>query len=124
MYKTVLTGVVLALIFVAFIGQAMTFSASIPCETLVDADYANNSDLENHQAESLLEADSITDCCGIECCDVDCTCVANACSPFAYFSTEVDPARAVALNEGVYIQQFKQPNSIFTSLYRPPIFTS
>ncbi len=124
MYKTVLTGLVLALIFVAFIGQAMTFSASIPCEASVDARYANNSGFENHQAESLLETDSITDCCGIECCDVDCTCVANACSPVVYFKTEVDPARAVALNEGVYIQQFKQPNSIFSSLFRPPIFTS
>jgi hypothetical protein len=124
MFKAVSKVLVIVVLLVSFIGQAMAFNTSMSCETSVVAHNTNHSELVSHYDSNPFEADSTEDCCGIECCDVDCTCITNACSPFAYFVTDTDPAKAVVLSEAVFFQQPKQPKSISTSLYRPPIFTS
>lgn len=124
MFKAVLRMLVIAVMLVAFVGQALAFNASISCETSVDFLSPNFSELVKHYDSNPIDTDSPEDCCGIECCAVDCTCIANACSSFVYFNTEVDSTKTVALSEVVYLQQFEQPKSISTLLYRPPIFTS
>ncbi len=121
MFKTVLKVLVLAVMLVAFVGQAMAFNTSMPCETSVDSH--DNIDLANHYDSNHLETDKTEDCCGIACCDVGCTCIGNACSSFIYFHTEVNSAKTAALSDVLYIQQAEQPKSISTLLYRPPIFT-
>ena len=124
MFKAVSRVLVIAVMLVAFVGQTLAFNASMSCETSVDSLSPNFSELVKHYDSKPIDTDSPEDCCGIECCAVDCSCIANACSSFVYFNTEVDSTKTVALSEVVYLQQFEQPKSISTLLYRPPIFTS
>jgi len=124
MFKTVTKVFVIAVMLVSFVGQAISFNTSMPCETSVDALSPNVSELVKHNDSNSIDTDSPEDCCGIECCDLDCMCIVNACSSVEYFSIEVNSTKAAASSEVVYLQQFKQANSISTLRYRPPIFTS
>ncbi|ASP46433.1 hypothetical protein [Cognaticolwellia beringensis] len=124
MFRAISRVLLIALIFVAFVGQAITFNTSMSCETSVDSLSPNFSELVKHYDLSTINTDNSEDCCGIECCDVGCTCIANACSSFAYFNIEIVSTKATALSETLFIQQSEQPKSISTLLYRPPIFIS
>jgi hypothetical protein len=124
MFKAVSRVLAIAVILVAFVGQAIAFNTSMPCETSADSLNPNVSELIKHYDSNPIDTDSPEGCCGIECCSVDCNCIANACSSFVYFNTEVGSTKTAALSEVTYIQQSEQPKSIATLLYRPPIFTS
>jgi len=124
MFKAVSRVFVIAVMLVAFVGQAITFNSSMPCETSVDTLSPSFNERVKHNDSNSIDTDSPEDCCGIECCDLDCMCIANACSSVEYFSIEVDSTKTAASSEVVYLQQFKQANSISTLRYRPPIFTS
>ena len=123
MFKAVSRVLVIAVMLVAFVGQAIAFNTSMPCETSVDSVSSNFSELVKHHDSNSIETDSPEDCCGIECCSADC-CIASACSSFVYFNTDLDSTKTAALSEVVFMQQSEQPKSISTLLYRPPIFTS
>ncbi|MBA6231699.1 MULTISPECIES: hypothetical protein [unclassified Colwellia] len=122
MYKVFSKVLVIALMLVAFTGQAVAFNTAMPCETLVDSLSPNISEPVNYNDSNLLNNNSSKDCCGIECCNMDCTCIANACSSFVYFNTDVDATKTATLTDVAYIPQPKQPIYIGTLLYRPPIF--
>jgi len=124
MFKAVSRVLVWAVILVAFIGQAMTFNASMPCETSVESHYTSLNELVNNYDSNSIDTDNQEDCCGIECCSINCACIGNACASFVYFNAEVDSTKSALLSEAVYIQQSEQPKSILTLRYRPPIFTS
>jgi hypothetical protein len=124
MFKAVSRVLIIAMMLVAFVGQAVAFNTSISCETSVDSLSPTFSELVKHYDLSTVDTDSPKDCCGIECCGVNCTCIANACSSSVYFNTVVDPTKTAALSEIIYMQDSEQPKSISTLLYRPPIFTS
>jgi len=124
MFKEVSRVLVIAIMLIAFVGQAIAFNTSMSCETYVDSLSPNVSELIKHYDLKPMDTDNTEDCCGIECCGVDCTCIANACSSFVYFNTEVDSTKTADLSDVVFMQQFEQPKSIATLLYRPPIFTS
>ncbi|MFQ3196015.1 MAG: hypothetical protein ACI9N3_002857 [Colwellia sp.] len=124
MFKVASKVLVIAVMLVAFIGQTLAFNTSMSCETLVDSSSLGFSELLMHNDSNSIDSDNSKDCCGIECCDVGCTCIANACSLFVYFNTEVESTKIVTLSEHFYKQQSAQPKSISTLLYRPPIFIS
>ncbi len=124
MLKAISRVLVMAVMLVAFIGQAMAFNTSMPCETLAESHDTSFNELANHYDSNSIDTKSQEDCCGIECCDLACTCIANACSSFVYFNSDLNSTKLVALTEVVYKQQFTQPKSIPALLYRPPIFTS
>jgi hypothetical protein len=124
MFKAVSKVSVIAVMLVAFVGQAIAFDTSMSCENSGDPLSPSFSELVKRFDSKPIDTDNQDDCCGIECCDVDCTCIANACSSLVYLNTEVDSTKTAALSEVVYMQQFEQPKSISTLLYRPPIFTS
>ncbi|TWX73943.1 hypothetical protein [Colwellia sp. C1TZA3] len=124
MLKAVSRMFVIAMMLVAFVGQAMTFNSSMSCETSVNSHSSKTSERVKHYDLSTLNTVSLEDCCGIECCDVNCTCIVNACSSSVYFNTVVNSAKIAVLAEVFYMQQSAQPKSIATLLYRPPIFTS
>jgi hypothetical protein len=124
MFKAVSRVLVIAVMLVAFVGQAIAFNTSISCENSVDSTSPNFIELIKHFDLNPIDSDSSEDCCGIECCDLGCICIANACSSFPYFKTEIEPTKTDALSEVVFIQLFEQPKSIATLRYRPPIFTS
>jgi hypothetical protein len=124
MFKAVSRVLIIAMMLVAFVGQAMTFNTSMSCENSASFLSPNTSELVKNYDTSKIDTDSQEDCCGIECCDFGCNCVANACSSFVYFHTEVHSTKTAGLSDVVYIQQSEQPKSITTLLYRPPIFIS
>ena len=113
---------IITMILVAFIGQAIAFNTSISCENSVDSLSPHSSELVKHLGLKAIDANSPEDCCGIECCDLGCTCVANACSSFVYFNSEVHSTKTAVLSDVVHMQPLEQPKSIATLLYRPPIF--
>lgn len=115
---------IIATMLIAFVGQAIAFNTSTPCESPSDSHFDSTSKLEENHDVNPNNIDSAEDCCGIECCNVDCVCFANACSSFVYFSTETFSLSLIALSDQVYKQQSEQTNIITTLLYRPPIFTS
>ena len=124
MFKSVSRVLVLLVMLIAFVGQAAAFNSYSSCETPVDS-LSNDANAQvKHYDSSVNKIDNSEDCCGIECCDLDCTCIANTCSSFIYFNTDVNPTKTTALSEIVYVQHTEQPKIIPTLLYRPPIFTS
>lgn len=115
---------VIAVMLVAFVGQALAFNSAMPCETSGDAISLDVKELDKYLDSNQIDTDSLEDCCGIECCDLGCTCIANACSSFVYFNTEVYATKIGTLSEAINNQQSAQPKDISALLYRPPIFTS
>lgn len=98
----------------AFVGQAFAYSAmpyemSSGChESHMNMDHGDMNKSSNGQSE--------------DCCDVECICPANACSSTTVLNSSVDSTDIQILRESVAALQSKQPHSISTSLYRPPIF--
>lgn len=124
MLKAVTRVLLIAIMLVAFVGQAIAFNTSMSCETSVESLPQNVNELIKHIDHNLVDADTPEDCCGIECCTINCTCIANACSSPIYFSTIVNPTKTAAVGEVIEMLQSEQPKSISTLFYRPPIFTS
>jgi hypothetical protein len=124
MFKTVLRMFIIAMMLVAFVGQAISFNTAMSCETSENALSFDTSKQVKHYGLSKVSKANPEDCCGIECCDVNCTCIVNACSSTVYFNTVVHSAKITILAEAFYMQQFEQLKSIYPLLYRPPIFTS
>ncbi len=124
MFKAASRVLVIAVMLIAFIGQAIAFNSAMSCETL-ESSFSSNLIEQVKYNESVTSATgSSEDCCGIKCCDLDCTCVANACSSFMNVSTEVEAIKATTLNEVAGLQRLEQPKIFSTLLYRPPIFIS
>lgn len=124
MFKAVSKVFVIAMVLVAFVGQAIAYNTSLPCEPSEDSHVSGTAKASIHQNIYSIETDTSDDCCGIECCDVDCTCIANGCSSFAYFSTDLDSTKSTALYEAFYIKPTERLTAIYTLLYRPPIYIS
>ncbi|MGA4605529.1 MULTISPECIES: hypothetical protein [unclassified Pseudoalteromonas] len=107
---------VITLMLVAFVGQAFAYSA-MPCEM-------SSGSHESHMNMNMDHGDMNKSSNGQseDCCDVECICPANACSSTTVLNSSVDSTDIQILSESVAAMQSKQPHSISTSLYRPPIF--
>ena len=107
---------VITLMLVAFVGQAFAYSA-MPCEM-------SSGSHESHMNMNMDHGDMNKSSNGQseDCCDVECICPANACSSTTVLNSSVDSTDIQILSESVAALQSKQPHSISTSLYRPPIF--
>ena len=107
---------VMTLMLVAFVGQAFAYSA-MPCEM-------SSGSHESHMNMNMDHGDMNKSSNGQseDCCDVECICPANACSSTTVLNSSVDSTDIQILSESVAALQSKQPHSISTSLYRPPIF--
>jgi len=107
---------VMTLMLVAFVGQAFAYSA-MPCEM-------SSGSHESHMNMNMDHGDMNKSSNGQseDCCDVECICPANACSSTTVLNSSVDSTDIQILSESVAAMQSKQPHSISTSLYRPPIF--
>ena len=137
MLKSVSRTLFIAVMLIAFIGQAVAFNSAMSCETSEDSFHTkakahtninSSNETDNFSAQTqhkdsvLLAEESSEDCCGIECCDVDCNCIANACSSFMYVETEASATKKYTLNQDACLQQADQPKAVASLLYRPPIF--
>ena len=107
---------VITLMLVAFVGQAFAYSA-MSCEM-------SSGSHESHMNMNMDHGDMNKSSNGQseDCCDVECICPANACSSTTVLNSSVDSTDIQIFSESVAALQSKQPHSISTSLYRPPIF--
>ncbi|MEH6479381.1 MULTISPECIES: hypothetical protein [Pseudoalteromonas] len=107
---------VMTLMLVASVGQAFAYSA-MPCEM-------SSGSHESHMNMNMDHGDMNKSSNGQseDCCDVECICPANACSSTTVLNSSIDSTDIQIFSESVAALQSKQPHSISTSLYRPPIF--
>lgn len=124
MFKAGSNALIIALMFIAFVGQSMTFNSSISCEDSALPHQSTISEQANHNDSTQIDTNNPEDCCGIECCDINCTCIFNACSSFVYFNTEISSTKTAVARKVIDVEQSKRLNAIATLRYRPPIFTS
>lgn len=122
MFKAVSKGIIVAVVFVAFIGQTMALSIATPCESSLDAQHANVSERIKHADLASIDTELSAYCCDVDCCDLDCICIANTCSSVFYLPAFLGVTNAFILTELTFIPPSEQPTSFATLLYRPPIF--
>lgn len=112
---------IVVLMLVSFFGQAMAYSVTVPCDMSADT----HSSIE-HATQDKHDSTGVddSDCCKTDCCDINCICAANGCSSSVYLNTEMSPRNLTMIYSAIDRWQAKQPTSISSLLYRPPIFTS
>ncbi|WP_159084019.1 hypothetical protein [Saccharobesus litoralis] len=126
---------IIILVLFAFIGQTMAYVMATPCEAPDDTHHAEISEFapaalhqqDNHSqqmADKTSLSTSQDDCCDIECCDVSCPCVGSACSSVVYIPFSFNPTIMMPMSESIDSSYFAQANSVTSSVFRPPIFTS
>ena len=110
---------------VAFVGQAFAYSA-MSCEMSSGSHESHmnmeHSKMSHHEGMEHGDMNKSSNGQSEDCCDVECVCPANACSSTTVLNSSVDSTDIQIFSESVAALQSKQPHSISTSLYRPPIF--
>ncbi|GAC21775.1 hypothetical protein [Paraglaciecola arctica] len=122
MFKAVSKVIIVALIFVAFIGQTLALSIATPCDTSVDAQHSSVSERIEHKDPASIDTELSAQCCDVDCCDLDCICIANTCSSIVYVPAFLGLTSAFVLTTVIFRHPSEQPNSFASLLYRPPIF--
>ena len=109
---------VITLMLVAFVGQAFAYSA-MSCEMSSGSHESHmNMNMNMNHGDMNKSSNGQSE----DCCDVECVCPANACSSTTVLNSSIDSTDIQIFSESVAALQSKQPHSISTSLYRPPIF--
>ena len=113
---------VITLMLVAFVGQAFAYSA-MSCE-MSSGSHESHMNMNMNMNMNMDHGDMNKSSNGQseDCCDVECICPANACSSTTVLNSSIDSTDIQIFSESVAALQSKQPHSISTSLYRPPIF--
>tara|TARA_B100000767_G_C19741877_1_gene526589 strand:- start:1485 stop:1856 length:372 start_codon:yes stop_codon:yes gene_type:complete len=113
---------VMTLMLVAFVGQAFAYS-DMPCE-MSSGSHESHMNMNMNMNMNMDHGDMNKSSNGQseDCCDVECICPANACSSTTVLNSSIDSTDIQIFSESVAALQSKQPHSISTSLYRPPIF--
>jgi hypothetical protein len=122
MFKAISKGIIVSLLFVAFIGQTMAVSMATPCDTSVDAQHSSVSERIKYKHPASIDTELSAHCCDVDCCDLDCICIANACSSIVYLPAFLGLTSTFSETDITFIQPFEQANSFASLLYRPPIF--
>lgn len=133
MHKALPKLTVFVVMLVGFLGQAMASSSSVFCNALFDAHTATklsephlavNKDKLQLSAQVLDITNEAEDCCDTDCCDANCLCLANGCVSVVYLSNQVSDLYSETFRITAITPLVEQPNSLASTLYRPPIFTS
>jgi hypothetical protein len=124
MFKPFSKVLVLAAMLIAFVGQALAYT-TMPCEMTVDShqshmtmDHSSPDSPKGMDHSKMKSSKSTSE----DCCDVDCVCPDHACSSVSLLISGYYTLGVMGFTEAAIIQVSEQPNSISTSLYRPPIF--
>lgn len=125
MFKPLSKVLVVVAMLIAFVGQALAYTA-MSCEMSSGSHESHmnmdHSKMSHHEGMNHGEMDKSSNGQSEDCCDVECVCPANACSSTTVLNSSVDSTDIQLLSESLAALQPKQPHSISTSLYRPPIF--
>ena len=111
---------VITLMLVAFVGQAFAYSA-MSCE-MSSGSHESHMNMNMNMNMDHGDMNKNSNGQSEDCCDVECICPANACSSTTVLNSSIDSTDIQIFSESVAALQSKQPHSISTSLYRPPIF--
>lgn len=143
MFKPASKVLVVVAMLIAFVGQALAYSA-MACEMAGDthqahmthsSDVMDISDMNHegmnhesvvhesmgHHDHSQMVMDHANANSGEDCCGINCMCPANACTAFTFITERLDFNHSSIASEAPSLLTVAQPNSLPTSLYRPPI---
>jgi hypothetical protein len=122
---------VVAVMLIAFVGQALAYS-SMSCEMSHESHMNMSHDSMDHSSMDHSSMDHASmDHSSVdqnsqnqheECCGSDCVCPDSACMSIIIVGSDPKTAYVARLSESVSFQPMNQTKSIPTSLYRPPIF--
>lgn len=134
MFKPFSKVVVVALMLIAFVGQAFAYT-SMSCEMSADTHQSHMTMDHSSMDHSSMDNSSMSYDEGMDhtsmktsasnsedCCGVDCVCPVNACASVIVLNADNGSSEILSLSEAVLSHLSQQPNYISTSLYRPPIF--
>ncbi len=125
MFKPLSKVLVVVAMLIAFVGQAFAYSA-VPCEMSLGSHESHmnmeHSKMSHHEGMDHGDMNKSSNGQSEDCCDVECVCPTNACSSTTVLNSSIDSTDIQIFSEFVAALQSKQPHSISTSLYRPPIF--
>lgn len=110
---------VVLMMLVVFVGQAVAFDASSACKMTSSFDTSIENSLQS--TSENVDADD-ADCCDTNCCDVGCSCVGGSCSSIVYLHTEFQKTQIIVSKMAEFNQQVLYPNTMSSTLFRPPIF--
>ncbi|SET05838.1 hypothetical protein [Thalassotalea agarivorans] len=135
MIKRTLNAFIVVAMLVAFVGQALAFTA-MSCDMSSESSHQSHQNMDhsamghadmdhsmmdhstmNHGTMSNNSQNSHEDCCG-----ADCACPVAACMNISMVGSEPKTAYLARLSEAVFSPSVNHTTSIYTSLYRPPIF--
>jgi hypothetical protein len=112
------------LMMFAFIGQSMAYHTSFSLKLSAETDIVNEHVLQQQHSTNADSDCQVTNCCDTNCCELGCVCPANACTSVLSILNEPKNNDFYHGNEHVYSYTNKQPMSIISLPFRPPIFTS
>jgi len=125
MFKALSKVLVVVAMLIAFVGQALAYTA-MSCEMSSGSHESHmnmdHSKMSHHEGMNHGDMNKSSNGQSEDCCDVECICPANACSSTTVLNSSIDSTDIQIFSESVAALQSKQPHSISTSLYRPPIF--
>ncbi|TMO67771.1 hypothetical protein [Pseudoalteromonas aurantia] len=124
MFKPLSKTCIAIMMMVAFIGQAMAYHTSFSIEASSDVHIVTEHVEQPQHIESADSDCQLTNCCDTNCCEIDCICPANACTSALYILNEPQMIGFMYVNGPIYSSINKQPISILSLPFRPPIFTS
>ncbi len=124
MFKAFSKVILITLMLIAFTGQAFAFF-SMSCEMSNGSNESHmsmeHSKMNHHEGMKLNNVDEAGNHLSMDCCGDNCVCPTNGCTSTLVINSSIDSTDIQLLSEAIALLQSEQPNSIFTSLYRPPI---
>lgn len=114
-----LRAIILFCLFASFLGQVQASIVPQSCdESQISWVTASSGAIGDIAAENQ------DDCCDIDCCNANCLCSEGVCAISLYLASHTTHSGIKRLSDAVSEQLVSEPNSVITSLYRPPISTS
>lgn len=127
MCKSLAQVMLITLMLIAFIGQTLAFSAMScemsmkmsPIEQLAQTDHIP---VKHYSSSLAIDTSKAVNKHTQDCCDNDCVCPTNACTTTTALFSSVLTTAIYFESETPISLPTEQPNAIYSSLFRPPIF--
>ncbi|MEO2266449.1 hypothetical protein [Pseudoalteromonas pernae] len=131
MSKLFSNALIITVMLVALVGQvfaASSMASAMSCE-MAGEQHMSHMSMSSMMDHSSMGHDNMMhsytqngDDMADDCCEVTCFCPTNACTSVTLVNMNTSAAGIAKVSEEVNSLRIAQPNSISTSLFRPPIF--
>jgi len=124
-HNSISKALILAIMLISFVGQALAF-ISVPCGMSSKSNQSQinmvHSSMIHHEQMNHAEVNkkgtsNLHDCCGPEC-----SCPVSACFTVAILPSNMGFIGITYLSENISTQIQNHPKTVYSSLFRPPIF--